>query len=116
MDYIIFMATIQAPFLYLIWRLFQKNSLEIREELKNLRKQKEHIVNFMDTLKLSFEKMAEDVYGNGKVNSRLFEMENHLKTLQKQFQDMELYTGLNTSANSVEDLSSSASLKDKDFT
>ena len=116
MDYIIFMITIQSPFLYLIWRLFQKNSLKIREELRNLRKQNEHIVNFMDTLKLSFEKMSEDIYGNGKVNSRLFEMENQLKTLQKQFRDMELYTGLNTSANSMEELSSSAPLKDKDFT
>ena len=116
MDYIIFMATIQAPFLYLIWRLFQKNSLSKRGELKNLRKQNEHIVNFMDTLKLSFEKMSEDIYGNGKVNSRLFKIESNFKTLQKQFRDMELYTGLNTSPSSVEDLSSSASLKDKDFT
>ena len=116
MDYIIFMITIQAPFLYLIWRLFKKNSVEIREELKNLRKQNEHITNFMDTLKLSFEKMSEDIYGNGKVNSRIFAIEKRIKTLQKRFQDMELYTGLNTSANTLEDLSSSASLKDKDFT
>ena len=106
MDYIIFMITIQAPFLYLIWRLFQKNSLETREELKSLRKQNEHIVNFMDTLKLSFEKMSEDIYGNGKVNSRLFEIEKNFKTLQKQFQDMELYTGLNTHPQSLEDISS----------
>ena len=115
MDYIIFMATIQAPFLYLIWRLFQKNSLAVREELKNLRKQNEHIVNFMDTLKLSFEKMSEDIYGGGKVNSRIFEIEKKLKTMEKQFQDMELYTGLNTSSSSLEDFSSSP-LKDKDFT
>ncbi|MDE0092135.1 MAG: hypothetical protein OXN83_02480 [Oligoflexia bacterium] len=107
MDYIIFMITIQAPFLYLIWRLFQKNSLETREELKNLRKQNEHIVNFMDTLKLSFEKMSEDIYGNGKVNSRLFEIEKNFKTLQKQFQDMELYTGVTTSPQSLENISSS---------
>ena len=115
MDYIIFLITIQVPFLYLIWRLFQKNSLEGREELKSLRKQNEHIVNFMDTLKMSFEKMSEDIYGNGKVNSRLFEMEKNIKSLQKQFRDMELYTGLKTNTSSLDDLSS-PSLKDKDFT
>ena len=116
MDYIIFMATIQAPFLYLIWRLFQKNSLTIREELKGLKKQNEHIVNFMDTLKMSFEKMSEDIYGNGKVNSRLFEIEKQIKAFQKKLEDMELYTGLNTNSQSLEDFSSSASLPDKDFT
>ena len=114
MDYIIFMLTIQIPFLYLIVRFFQKNSLEVKNEIKKLRKQNEHIVNFMDTLKMSFEKMSEDIYGNGKVNSRLFEMENQLKAFQKKFRDMELYTGLN--ASSLEDLSSSAPLQDKDFT
>ena len=115
MDYIIFLLTIQAPFLYLIWRLFEKNSFTVRQELKSLRKQNEHIVNFMDTLKLSFEKMSEDVYGNGKVNSRIFKIENELKAFKKQLQDMELYTGLNTSSNSLEDFSS-APLKDKTFT
>ena len=114
MDYIIFMATIQTPFLYIMWRLFQKNSLTIRKELKSLSKQNQHIVNFMDTLKLSFEKMSEDIYGNGKVNSRIFEIENQLITFKKQLQDMELYTGLNTSSNSLEDFRS-APLKDKDF-
>ena len=108
------MLTIQAPFLYLIWRLLQKNSSSIRQELKSLRKQNEHIVNFMDTLKLSFEKMSEDIYGNGKVNSRIFEIENNIKALKKQLKDMELYTGLKTSSNSLEDFSS-APLKDKDF-
>lgn len=115
MDYIIFMASIQAPFLYLIWRLFQKNSLTTRKELKSLRKQNEHIVNFMDTLKLTFEKMSEDIYGTGKVNSRIFEIEKNLKSLKNQLKDMELYTGLNTSSSSLEDFKSSP-LKDKDFT
>ncbi|MCY4321068.1 MAG: hypothetical protein OXC37_01485 [Bdellovibrionaceae bacterium] len=115
MEYIIFMITIQSPFLYLIWRLFQKNSLQIREELKNLRKQNEHIVNFMDTLKLSFEKMSEDIYGNGKVNSRIFQIETSLKNMQKQFKNMELYTGVNTSESSLENLQSSSYLKEKDF-
>ena len=116
MDYIIFMLTIQIPFLYLMWRAFEKSRSETRTELKSLRKQNEHIANFMDTLKLSFEKMSEDIYGNGKVNARLFEIENKIKTLKTQFQDMELYTGLNTNSNSLEDFSDSTTLKDKNFT
>ena len=115
MEYIIFLLTIQFPFLYLIWKFFQKQHSEINNNLRSLKTQTEHIANFMDTLKLSVEKISEDIYGNGKVNARMFQIEKEIKELRKCFQQMEIYTGLNTSPSALEDLSSSSSLKEKDF-
>ena len=115
MEYIIFLLTIQLPFLYLAWKIVQKNSSEITRSMRILKTQNEHIANFMDTLRLSVEKISEDIYGNGKVNARMFQIEKNIKELKKSFQQMELYTGLNTSSNALEDLTSSSSLKEKDF-
>lgn len=115
MEYIIFLSTIQLPFLYLIWKFTQKHTLKVNRNMKILKKQNEHIANFMDTLRMSVEKISEDIYGNGKVNSRMFEMENEIQELKKCFQQMEIYTGLNTRGSVLENLSSSGSLKGKDF-
>ncbi len=80
----------------------------------SLKKQNEHIANFMDTLRMSVEKISEDVYGNGKVNSRMFYMEKELNELKTRIRQMELYTGLRSS-DKLESLSSSSTLKDKSF-
>jgi len=115
MEYIIFLLTIQMPFLYFIWKIFQKHSFEVKKDLQHLKKQNEHTANFMDTLRMSVEKISEDIYGkgNGKVNSRMFQIEKDFKELRQCFRQMELYTGLNTSSESLE--SSLSGLKDKDF-
>ena len=115
MEYIIFLLTIQAPFLYFMWKIFQHSGAETSRNMRNLKKQNEHIANFMDTLRMSVEKMSEDIYGNGKVNSRMFQIEKEIKELKKCFHQMELYTGLRTNNQTLEELSSSSSLKEKDF-
>ena len=114
MEYIIFLLTIQVPFLYLIWRFFQKRDSSRQKHMLSLKKQNEHIANFMDTLRMSVEKISEDVYGNGKVNSRMFYMEKGLNELKTRIRQMELYTGLRSS-DKLESLSSSSTLKDKSF-
>ena len=115
MEYIIFLLTIQLPFLYIIWKLVQKQTSEMGRNMRVLKKQKEHIANFMDTLRMSVEKISEDVYGNGKVNSRMFQMERDITELKKCFQQMEIYTGLKTRSSVLDDLTSSSHLKDKEF-
>ena len=115
MEYIIFLVTIQGPFLYLIWKTYQKHSGELKENIRHLKKQNEHIANFMDTLRMSLEKISEDIYGKGEVNARFFQIEKNLKDLKKSFRDIEVYTGLNPANQSLEELSSTPSLKDKDF-
>ena len=94
MEYIMFMATIQAPFLYLIWRLFHKEQSEHRQALRNLKKQNEHISRFMETLKMSMEKVSEDLYGKGKINTRFQDLEKKVLHFESKLEDMELYTGL----------------------
>ena len=65
----------------------------------------------MDTLKTSIERISEDIYGKGKINSRFFEIEKNYAQLKDKIYDMETYTGLNNS----ESYSASPVLKEKDF-
>ena len=113
MEYIMFMATIQAPFLYLIWRFFQKEQSEHRQALRSLRKQNQHISHFMDTLKMSLERVSEDLYGKGKINTRFQNLEKKILNFQSKLEDMELYTGLNNPKS--KEFSPNPVLKDKNF-
>ena len=113
MEYIIFMVTIQIPFLYIIWRFFHKERFEQRQDLRNLKKQKEHISRFMDTLKMSLERVSEDLYGTGKINTRFQDLEKQILNFQSKLEDMELYTGLNNVK--PKEFSPSPILKDKSF-
>ena len=107
------MATIQIPFLYLIWRFFHRRQSEYKQTLRTLKKQNEHISRFMDTLKMSLERISEDLYGKGKINSRFQDLEGKVLKFQSKLEDMELYTGLtNTKAK---EFSPSPVLKDKSF-
>ena len=115
MEYIIFLITIQIPFLYLIWKFFQQRNLEAGKNMRALKKQTDYIANFMNTLKMTVEKISEDIYENGKINSRIFQIEKDIKDLKTSFRQMELYTGLRTSEKTFESLSSSSKLKEKDF-
>ena len=117
MTYIIFLVTIQAPFLYFIWKIFQKRGSKLNKNLQILRKQNEHIANFMDTLRMSVERISKDLYDQtGSVYSRSSEIEKEIQEIKKKFQQLEVYTGLNTS-RTLEEINSSpeAYLKDKDF-
>lgn len=111
MDYIIFMVSIQSPILYVLWRFFQKQNTENKKLVRSLKKQNEHIAHFMDTLKMSIERISEDIYGKGKINSRFFEIEKNYSSLKEKIYDMETYTGL----NNADSYSPSPVLKEKDF-
>ena len=110
MEYILFLITIQGPFLYFIWIMFSRYRKNNNEEVKILKEQNRNIANFLDTVRLSVEKMSEDLYGNGKVNSRMFEIEKKIHTLRKDLKEVELFTGL-SSNYSKED----SSTKDQNF-
>ena len=114
MEYIIFLITMQVPFLYMIWKMNQKHSSKINSNMRVLKKKHEYITNFMDTLRMSIEKISEDIYGSGKVNSRMFRIEKELQELKKGFREMEIYTGLQTHHNSTEDLPSNP-LEDREL-
>lgn len=114
MEYIMFMVSIQTPFLYFIWRLFHKEQKEHRQALRSLKKQNEHISRFMDTLKMSLERVSEDLYGAGKISARFKNLEDNILNFQSKLEDMEIYTGLNNTPESKE-FSPSPILKDKSF-
>ena len=102
MEYILFLITIQGPFVYLIWKLFSLSGKKNQELLKVMQDQQRHVANFLDTIRLSVEKISEDLYGSGKVNSRLFDIEKKISNLKKNLKDVELYTGLSTNYSSKE--------------
>ena len=117
MAYIIFLVTIQTPFLYLIWKLFQRQSLKNNRNVQILKKQNEHIANFMDTLRLSVEKISDDIYSQkGLIPSRLNPIEKDIKELRGRVRQLELYTGLNAKIPIEKEISSSNFIKDKDWT
>ncbi len=99
----------------MIWKITQKQNLEVSRNIRVLKKQNEHIANFMDTLRMSIEKISEDIYGNGKVNARMFQTEKEIEDLKKNFKQIAVYTGLNTKTSALDSLISSNSLKGKDF-
>lgn len=115
MEYIVFLLTIQVPFLYLIWKFTQKHRAETNKVLRSLKTQNGHIASFMDTLRMSVEKISEDIYGQGKVNSQMFHIEKKIQDMKIRFHQLELYTGLNTSNQDKKPINPSPALKDKDF-
>lgn len=117
MDYIIFFASIQIPFLYIIWKMLNNKSFKQQQNLQILQKQHAHIANFMDTLRLSIEKISEDIYGkDGFVNKTNWKKaEQEIKNIQAKIHELEIYTGVSTESKPLESLIDSASLKDTRF-
>ena len=112
MDYIVFLLTIQTPFLYLVWKIFQTRAKETRKDFHLLKRRTENIANFMDTLRLSVEKISEDIYREGQVNAKMRKMDGAIKDLKKSLAELELYTGMSDSAL-TEDMPSAG--KPRDF-
>ena len=113
MDYIVFLITIQIPFLYFVWKIFQARAEESRKDFHLLKKRTESIANFMDTLRLSVEKISEDIYRGGQVNTKMREMDKTITNLKRSLAELELYTGVSNSASALEELSSDN--KPRDF-
>ena len=61
---------------------------------------------------MSLERISEDLYGKGKINSRFFSLERNLQEFKAKLEDMEIYTGLN---NTKTEFSPPSLLKDKNF-
>ena len=115
MEYIIFLVTIQLPFVYMIWRWFQKYRFENLKALRESKERMDHVASFMDTLRVSVEKISEDIYGKGQVSTRMFNIEKEVKELKKHFHHIEVYTGLGDGTNPLDELSSRTGLKEKSF-
>ncbi|MGI9548627.1 MAG: hypothetical protein ACR2M7_01415 [Bdellovibrionales bacterium] len=108
MEYFIFLISIQFPFCYLIWKFFQMRSSRIARHIRTLNHQSERTIHLLETLRLSFEKSADDMY------IRMKKMEAEKEMMKTRLQQLEKYTGLRSQAHSNL-LSSINSLQEKDF-
>ena len=104
MEYIIFLATIQLPFLYFIWKLFKTYQNRLLVNLRILETRIGQLRNLVETLRLSTEKAADDLEKDLEKIRAVYALTNvRLKQLEK-------YTGLRPN-----DFAPSSILKDKDF-
>ena len=61
MDYIIFLITIQAPFLYFIWKIFQTRQNRLLATLRALETRMGQARNLLEAQRLSLEKTGGDL-------------------------------------------------------
>ena len=109
MEYFIFLITIQLPFCYLVWKFFQGHETRTASNLRILNTQSERMTHMIDTLRLSIEKSADDLY------RRVKKMETEQKLIKSRIYQIEKYTGLRSNINSPVEFPSSDSIQDKDF-
>ena len=104
MQYIIFLITIQLPFIYLFWKIFQIYQTKYNKILSNLVIQTKTTVNSVDMLRLSLEKSTENIY------SRLKDIEKKQGLIESRIFQLEKYTGLRSNSSNLTD-----TLADKDL-
>ena len=106
MEYFIFLATIQLPFVYLIWKVFQKQQGKVLVNLRAMEKSLYKTQKLTETLSLSMDKNLDQVQSNlEKVRSFYALNSTRLNMLEK-------HTGLKEPRSSYEP---ELELKGKDF-
>lgn len=104
MEYIIFLITIQIPFLYFIWKLFKTHQNRTLANLRMLETRMGQIRNLVDALRLSMEKSSENLEKDVEKIRAIYALTS------ARINQLEKYTGLG------EDRSTSSILKNHDFT
>ena len=103
MEYIIFLITIQVPFLYLIWKVFKTHQNRIHANLRMLETRMGQIRNLVEALRLSMEKSSDNLEKDVEKIRAIYALTS------ARINQLEKYTGLG------EDQSASAILKNHDF-
>ena len=105
MEYIIFLITIQVPFVYFMWRVFQNQQSRLLMNLRMLENRLKKTQNLIEALRVSAEKTSNQLERDLEKTRALYALsETRLNQLEK-------YTGLRN-----KDFSQSSLLKDKEFT
>ena len=117
MDYIIFLVTLQLPFIYLFWRFFKSNEKRINTSLRIFKKQIDQTNSLFETLKAMSTKNRENLEKSCKsleeeINRLKVNVHRYNQFHEERFRQLERCTGISPSVS----LNSSAFLKDKDFT
>ena len=117
MNYIVFLVTLQLPFIYLFWRFFKGHEQRMNTNLQLFKKQIDQTNSLFETLRAISDKNRETLLESCR---KLEEENTHLKvTIQRQnrfyeerLRELERCTGINPSLSPL----ASSFLKDKDFT
>ena len=115
MDYIIFLVSIQLPFLYIVWKFYQKPFSKNQKKIQDLEKQNRNLASFVETLKMSIERISDNLSKGGKVDLKISQTEQELRQLQKNVRQLEIYTGLTAEDKLTDGFPPASSLKGKDF-
>lgn len=104
MEYIIFLITIQIPFLYFIWKVFKTHQNRTHTNLRMLETRMGQIRNLVEALRLSTEKSSDDLEKDMEKIRAIYALTS------ARINQLEKYTGLEEAG------STPAILKNHDFT
>lgn len=107
MEFIVFLITIQLPFVYLVWRFFKSYESKVLKNLRISTAQNERMSHMIDTLRLSLEKSAEDIY------KKIGELKKEQDQQARRLNQLEEQTGLRVSL--PEEITKQTSLQNKNF-
>ena len=117
MDYIIFLVTLQLPFIYLFWRFFKGHERRMNVNLRLFKKQIDQTNSLFETLRAISDKNRETLQETCKnleeENAQLkLTIQRYNKIYEERLRELERCTGINPS---LSPLASSPPLKGKDF-
>ena len=104
MEYIIFLITIQTPFLYLIWKVFKTHQNRTHANLRMLETRMGQIRNLVEALRLSMEKSSDNLEKDMEKIRAIYALTS------ARINQLEKYTGLDEAG------SNHSILKDHNFT
>lgn len=116
MDYLVFLITLQLPFIYLFWRFFKGYESRSNANMRLFKKQIDQTSSLFETLRAMSDKNRQSLEKTCREleeeNQRLkVTMHRYNQFYEERLRELEKCTGISPSVS----LASSAFLKDKDF-
>ena len=109
MDYVVFIVTLQIPFLYFLWKFFQGYETRTNLKLRMFQKNLKDLDNLYNATKMSHQKFKQDMDAEiDSLKSEQVESKNHIQQLER-------YTGLRKSSPVPTMEWDGSSLSNKDF-
>ena len=109
MNYIVFIATLQIPFLYFLWKFFQSYESRVNIKLRMLQKKLDNTDSLCNVMRIAYQK------SKGDMDVEIDSLKAELITAKNHIQQLERYTGLRKSSPVPTMEWNSESLQNKDF-
>lgn len=92
MNYIFFIATLQIPFLYFLWKVFQAYESRTNVKLRMLQKDLDNLEGLQNVMRMAHQKMRDDL------NGEIVFLKSELTVAKNHIQQLERHTGIRQSS------------------